>query len=77
MTPIRAKLLGIHSALYILYKVETAFPTVTGKAFFHNDCIGALQDILSNSRPDLRLAVKDNYNIIMKYIYCEASYKSS
>jgi hypothetical protein len=66
MTPIRAELLGILSALYVLYKVETAFPTVTGRAFFHNDCIHALQDTISNSRPDLWLVVKDNYNIIME-----------
>lgn len=64
MYPLRVELLGILSALYILYEAETRFPFPSGKAAFHNDSTKAIKIALSPLRPSLGSLVKEHCDVV-------------
>jgi len=66
LSPLRSKLLGILSALYILYKAEIQFPLPTTKVELLCDSREAINLVLHRNHPSLKISNQVDNNIIME-----------
>jgi hypothetical protein len=77
MNPLRAELLGILSALYILYKVERTCSLPLGTIEFVCDNKEAIGSAMEQHRPDVRIATQEEHDILIEIHYLRQKLKTS